>query len=310
MTESKRGLLPYLALAVVCIGWGTTFLALRVGVLEFPAFLFSALRQITAGIILGSLILSFRKLPFPDKKSLINQAIAGFLMITVGNGLVGWAEIYVPSGIAAIICSMVPIWVIILNLVTSKEERPTWQIILGMLIGLSGIVLIFGGNVSEMTNTAYTTGIAVIFLANIGWAAGGIWMKRKNNNSDPFMNAALQMVFGGIFLLPLSFLFDNYNKIQWSANVTVALIYLIFIGSVASYACFSYAVKKLPITIVSLYAYINPIVAVLLGWLILDEVLNMRIGIAIGVTLTGIYIVNRGYKLRSFWKSPLAAKTE
>ena len=177
---------------------------------------------------------------------------------------------------------------------------------MGLIIGLSGIVLIFGDSISDLTNSAYAFGIMVIFFANIGWAAGSIWMKKKNDRSDPFTNAALQMVFGGIFLLPLSLVFDDFNKLQWSTNVVTSLVYLILIGSVATYACFSYAIKKLPVTIVTLYAYINPIVAIILGWLVLDEALNFRIGIAIGITLAGIYIVNRGYKLRSVWKSQLS----
>ena len=116
-----------LRFAVVCIGWGTTFLALRIGVLEFPAFLFSALRQISAGLILGAIMFAWKKAPLPGKSALINQAIGGFLLITIGNGLVGWAEIYVPSGIAAIICSMVPIWVIILNLVVAKRGKANFS---------------------------------------------------------------------------------------------------------------------------------------------------------------------------------------
>ena len=302
MTDQKRHLLPYLALAAVCIAWGTTYLALRIGVLEFPPFLFSAIRQVIAGVLLTA-ALFLRKISLPGKTVIINQAIGGFFMITLGNGLVGWAEVYVPSGIAAIICSMVPIWIIIINLVIAKEEKPTFPIIMGFAIGLSGIVLIFGENLSEFTTPAYTLGIAMIFIANIGWAAGSIWMKRKNQHSDPFLNAGLQMTFGGLFLLPVSLAFDNYQTIQWSSNVIFSLIYLILVGSIAAYACYSYAIKKLPVTIVSLYAYINPIVAIVLGWIILGEKLNLRIVIAIFVTLAGIYIVTRGYQLRNFWRS-------
>lgn len=140
-------------------------------------------------------------------------------------------------------------------------------------------------------------------MASLGWSWGSVWMKRKNQSSNPFMNAGLQMAFGGLFLLPASWLFDDYQAIHWSSNVVYSLIYLILVGSVAAYACYSYAIKNLPVTIVTLYAYINPIVAIVLGWLILGEKLNLRIGIAIIVTLAGIYIVNRGYQLRNLWRS-------
>lgn len=302
--------MPYFALAVVCLAWGTTYLALRIGVLEFPPFLFSAIRQIIAGFLLTGFLLFIKKIPLPDKTALIGQAIAGFFMITLGNGLVGWAEVYVPSGIAAIICSMVPIWVILINLVIAKEERPTFPIIMGLGLGLSGIVLIFGENLSDFTASAYSFGIAMIFIANIAWAAGSIWMKRKNQHSDPFLNAGLQMTFGGLFLLPVSLVFDSYQTIQLTSNVVYSLIYLILVGSVAAYACYSYAIKNLPVTIVTLYAYINPIVAIILGWIVLGETLNLRIGIAILVTLAGIYIVNRGYQLRNLWRSQFSTNSE
>lgn len=299
----------YLALAVVCIAWGTTYLALRIGVMEFPPFLFSALRQIIAGIILLTAMFWVVKKEVPSKAVLINQAVAGFFMITVGNGLVGWAEMFVPSGIAAIICSMVPIWVIVINLIVAKDEKPNFPIIMGLGVGLSGIILIFGQNLSEITASAYMIGILAIVIANLGWAGGSIWMKKKNQQSDPFVNAGLQMTFGGLLLLPVSLGFDNYEAIHFSSNVVWSLLYLIVFGSVAAYACYSYAIKKLPVTIVTLYAYINPIVAILLGWLILDEMLTLRIVIAIGITLAGVYIVNKGYQLRSLWRSALSTNS-
>lgn len=303
MNTKNTLILPYLALAIVCVAWGTTYLALRIGVLEFPPFLFTALRQIIAGVILTVFMLTLGKQSIPSREVIINQAIGGFFMISMGNGLVGWGEVNIPSGIAAVICSMIPIWVILINLAISRDEKPTFPIFLGFAIGLSGIILIFGENLADFTTSAYFFGILIIFMASLGWSWGSVWMKRKNQSSNPFMNAGLQMAFGGLFLLPASWLFDDYQAIHWSSNVVYSLIYLILVGSVAAYACYSYAIKNLPVTIVTLYAYINPIVAIVLGWLILGEKLNLRIGIAIIVTLAGIYIVNRGYQLRNLWRS-------
>lgn len=310
MIKNNNNIIPYLALTVVCIAWGTTYLALRIGVLEFPPFLFSALRQIIAGILLVGGLFLFGKIKMPHKSVLINQAIGGFFMITLGNGLVGWAEVHVPSGVAAVICSMVPIWVILINLVIAKDEKPTFPIVMGLAIGLSGIILIFGENLSGFAVSGYVWGVILIVIANLGWAGGSIWMKRKNQESNPFLNAGLQMLFGGLLLLPVSAVFDDFQTIQWSNNVIYSLLYLILIGSVAAYACYSYAIKKLPVTIVTLYAYINPIVAVLLGWAVLGETLNLRVGIAIGVTLVGIYIVNRGYQFRNLWKAELSTHAD
>ena len=127
--------------------------------------------------------------------------------------------------------------------------------------------------------------------------------KKKNTEGNLFLNASLQMFFGGIWLIPCSLLFDNFTNLSWSGEAAISLAYLVIFGSVIAYACYSYALRKLPMTILSLYAYVNPVVAVILGWLVLDEKLNVTIGIAIVITVAGIYIVNRGYYLSKIWKA-------
>ncbi len=296
--KNNKNLIAYLALGAVCIFWGTTYLGLRIGVTQFPPFLFSMIRFLCSGLILITFMLAIGK-TMPDRRTLINQAICGLFMVTLGVSVVGYAEVHVSSSVAAVICSMMPIWTILINLVVSKDEKPNWLILLGAVVGLSGIVMIFAEHLAEFSNSDYTQGIVMIFAANFCWAVGSIFIKKKNQNSDPFMNAGLQMLFGGIFLIPLSLALDDYSTVQITSGVVYTLIYMILIGSVAAYACYSYAIKKLPMTIVSLYAYINPIVAVILGWMILDEKLNTRIGAAIIVTIAGIYLVNRGYQLKT-----------
>ncbi|CAN5291052.1 drug/metabolite exporter YedA [soil metagenome] len=304
--KNNKNLLAYLALGAVCVIWGTTYLALRIGVTQFPAFLFSLIRFAFAGPILVIFMLTIGKATWPDKKIVLDQAIVGLFMVTLGISVVGWAETYISSGLAAIICSVMPIWIILINLIISKDERPNWLIVLGLVTGLTGIIIIFGEHIGEFRNSDYRAGIIMTFLANLCWAIGSVWMKKKNHNSDPFLNAGLQMVFGGIFLIPFSLIFDDYSSIAFSNEVIYSLAYMILIGSVAAYACYSYAVKKLPMTLVSLYAYINPIVAVILGWLILSEKLNLRIGIAILITIAGIYLVNRGNQLKTIPLEPFA----
>jgi drug/metabolite transporter (DMT)-like permease len=293
----------YFALAVVCVLWGTTFLALRIGVMDIPPFLFTVLRQVIAGSLLTGAILLFTKIKLPSKAQVVEQALGGFFLVSIGNGLVGFAEVHVPSSIAAIICSMMPVWVILINLFTTGDERPTFPVVMGLAIGLSGIILIFGENLGDFGNPGYVWGIVVIFIANMGWAYGSIRMKKKNQQSNAVLNAGLQMLFGGLFLVPVSLIFEDYSNLQWTTDATYSLIYLILFGSVAAYACYSYAVKKLPMTIVTLYAYINPIVAMILGALILGEKFNVRMGIAMVVTIAGIYIVNKGFQLRELWKA-------
>lgn len=295
----ENQILAYLALAAVCIIWGTTYLALRIGVTQFPPFLFSLIRFSIAGPLLVLFMLTIGKKAWPDRQTLFNQAVSGILMTTLGTSMVGWGEVYISSGLAAVICSVMPVWTILINVLVLKDEKPNWIILSGLAIGLTGIIMIFSEHLSEFTNPLYIFGIVITFAGNISWALGSIWIKKKNQNTDPFLGAGLQMSFGAVALLPLSLAFDNYAGIHWTAEVGYALLYIIVIGSMAAYVCYSYAIKKLPITVVSLYAYINPIVAVVLGWLILNEKLNLQIGIAILITIAGIYIVNRGYHLKN-----------
>ncbi len=301
--NNRNHILAYLALAAVCVIWGTTYLVLRIGVTQFPPFLFSMIRFLSAGPILLAVVFASGNVTWPDRKTLFNQAIGGLLMMTLGISMVGWAEVYISSGVAAIICSMMPIWTILINVIANKEESPNWIIVLGLVTGLTGVIIIFGEHLSEFSDSNYLIGIITTFLSNICWAIGSIWLKKKNHNTNPFLGAGLQMVFGGLLLIPLSLLFDDYSNIQFSGEVIYALIYMSLVGSVGAYACYSYAIKKLPMTLVSLYAYINPIVAVILGWLVLAEKLNLRIGLAIIITVAGIYIVNKGYQMKNIWKA-------
>ncbi|HEX8060650.1 MAG TPA: EamA family transporter [Cyclobacteriaceae bacterium] len=305
MIQNKNSWLAYTALAVVCVLWGTTFLGIRIGVMDVPPFLFAALRLSIAGLLLTLIMLFVLKVKLPSKDVIIVQALGGFCLFTLGNGLIGVAELYISSGITAIVCAMIPIWVTLINLGTSEDERPTFPVFVGLAIGLSGIVLMFGDNVREFSNSKYVWSVVLIFVANMGWSAGSVWIKRKNTgaNNNTFMNAGLQMLFGGLFLFLGSVVFDDYSTLRWTPSALWALAYLIVFGSIIAFACFSYALKKLPVTIVSLYAYINPIVAVLLGTLILGEKFNLRIAVAMLVTVAGIYIVNKGFQLRELWRA-------
>jgi drug/metabolite transporter (DMT)-like permease len=304
MTLSNRNnYIAYVALAAVCLIWGTTYLALRIAVLHFPPFLFTALRQTTAGILLLGFMFTFGKAAMPTAKHIFKQAIGGFFMLSLGNGLVAWAEMHIPSGIAAIICSLMPVVVILMNLVIAKDEKPNLPIITGVILGLFGIIMIFGENVGQFGKTEYLLGILMTFGAVLAWAGGSIWIKKSSPQSNPFLNAGLQMFFGGIWCFPISLAVDDLSSVTWTPEAAYSLLYLIIFGSIIAYASYSYALKKLPMTVVSLYAYVNPLVAVLLGWLVLDEMLTMKIVAAFILTVGGIYIVNKGYQLRSEWKA-------
>lgn len=296
--NNRHSYLPYAALAAVCLIWGTTYLALRIAVLNFPPFLFTAIRQATAGLLLLAFMFTFGKAVIPRAAHLGRQAVGGFFMISLGNGLVAWSEMHIPSGVAAVICSLEPVVVIVMSVAVSRHERPTLPMLAGMLLGLAGIVIMFSEQLAGFSNTHYIMGMVLTFVAVVAWAGGSIWIKKRHTDTNLFVNAGLQMLFGGLLLLPISLAFDDLTHVAWSPEATWSMLYLVLAGSLIAYAAYAYALRKLPLPVVSLYAYVNPVVAVILGWLVLSEPLNARLWIAIIFTITGIYIVNKGYQLR------------
>ncbi|MBA4167698.1 MAG: EamA family transporter [Chitinophagaceae bacterium] len=287
----------YLALLVVCIVWGTTYLALRIGVMTFPPFLFSAFRQIIAGTLLLIVLLIMKGKIVISKKDLIRQIVPGILMIALGNGVIAWSEKYIPSGLAALIVSVMPLYVILINYVVGvKKQAMNKQIIFGLLLGGVGVVLIFKDNLADLGNRAYLTGVIVAFISCFCWAAGTVYTKQRPSQANSFVNAAVQFVSGGIVLFIGSIFLDDWSQMAAvSANSLLALAYLILFGSIAAYVCYLYALKHLPSGLASVYAYINPFIAIILGFLVLNERTTWITWLAFLTTLTGVYWINKGY---------------
>lgn len=289
----------YLALGVVCIVWGTTYSFIRIGVETFPPLLFSGIRHGSAGLLIFGYLLVSGNLKKITRKDIVRQAIPGVLMIALGNGVVGWCERYIPSSLAALILSIMPVYVVVINYVTGIDKKaPNRSVLFGLFLGCVGVGLIFKDNVRDLGNPEYLTGVLVAFVACLSWAAGSVFIKYKPTSLGPIENAAIQLVSGGIVLLLGGLLFDDLSEFESvSAPSIYALIYLIFIGSLLSYICFMYALEKLPVGLASIYAYINPFIALLLGFLMLDEAISWTMGLALLATLTGVWYINKGYSL-------------
>lgn len=289
----------YFALAFICVVWGTTYLAMRIGVSQFPAFAYSAIRQVIAGVILLLYVFVAGKKGRITTEYLRKQGALGFLMITIGNGLVGWAEMYIPSGLAALICAMMPVFVVIINLSLKTEEKPNTLIYAGLLFGVAGLLLVFREHIADFVNPQYRLGILFTFIAISGWSAGSVAIKRMGAPESPLMNAGFQLFFGGLGIWLFSFAFDDYSRfalVDWRGMA--ALTYAIVFGSLGAFVCYLYTLQHLPVGLASIYAYVNPLVAVLLGWWVLDEKLNVLIALAFMVTVAGVFMVNRGYRGR------------
>ncbi|GGM92499.1 drug/metabolite exporter YedA [Dyadobacter beijingensis] len=295
----KSNLTAYIALILVCFFWGTTYLAARIGVAGFPALFFMGFRNVAAGaLLLAFLALKNRSFPWTWADIRL-QLVPGWCMITFGTGLVGWCVQYIPSGLAALLYATVPLFTIVVNLLARKEERINGHIAGGMLLGLAGVMLVFRDNISYLADSKSLMGICVTLASCVSWCLGGLYTKSYPGRTDSFFNAAIQMMAGGAGLFVLSALNDDWTDLPaLQMQSLLALLYLIFFGSILAYASYLFAMSRLPAGLVSIYAYINPLVALVLGFLILDEKITWLTVLAFTVTISGVFLVNRGYQLQ------------
>lgn len=289
--------LGYFSFAFISIVWGTTYLVTRIGVTHYPAFLFTGIRQLVAGLLL-LLILKMATVSFSWKwRDIFPQIIAGVLIISFGNGLVSLGVRYIPSGLSALLCTLIPMNMTLISLGLEKEQKLNKLIIGGLLTGLAGMFFIFRDNVADLGKTEYLTGIIITIIATVCWSAGSVYSKTNKADCPPLYKAAIQMVSGGLVLLITSAATENWQTVTWPGSEALgALIYLILLGSLASFAAYQYALQVLPSGLVSVYAYINPTIAVILGYSFMNEKITWYTAVAFLLTVAGVYTVNKGYK--------------
>lgn len=282
----------WLAVAAICIIWGTTYLFLKIGVTEVAPFLFSGIRQLAAGLILLMIILFKSKVKKPSVKMILKQSMAGFFMITLGNGLVAYGELSIPSSMAAVICATMPVWIAVINSVLPGRSKLSWTGYLGIIIGIGGILLLFSDSLINFRDSAYITGAVLTLVATFGWILGSFMIMDTAGKEDPFLMSAIQMISGGLGLLLISAIFEDNHSLQMSSAGWFALLYLIVFGSIIAMGAYAYALQVIPLQVVSMYAYINPIVAIILGWIVLNESMTwMTLG-ACMVIILGVVLLN------------------
>lgn len=291
--EQKENIRAYLAWISVCIVWGTTYLAIRIGVHDLPPMLFAGFRWILAGLLLF-IPLRIKKYKLPDKREFFHAAIVGIMLLGFGNGLVVVGEQWVPSSLAALLITTTPFWIVGIESFLPGGTRMNARIIIGLLAGLAGVVLIFGGDLSQLFEPSYLTGVVALLFAVLIWAIGSLYSKYRKVSIHPLMSAAVQMLTAGTLMGLLGFILGEHSELHITTNGFWAFFYLVFVGSLLGYVSYIYAISHLPISLVSTYAYINPIIAIFLGWLILNEPLNIFIFIASIIILAGVYMVKSG----------------
>jgi drug/metabolite transporter (DMT)-like permease len=286
--------LPILALCWVSFFWGTTWIASKEGVKHMPALQLAAIRQFMGSFLYISFFL-FKKTPWPKGKQWKTIIILSILNFVLSNGLSTWGVKYISSGLGAIIGAIVPLWIVIISFF--RGERLARLAIIGLIVSFGGVCVIFYDHLSDFLIPDFRFGIFISIISTLTWAFGSLYTKKKAASFNPYFSLGLQMFLSSILLfaytgatgtsVPLS----SIPAISWWS-----IAYLVVFGSVLTFIAFIYALQNLPAQISSVYAYINPIIAVILGAVIFGETLNAAIAIGGGVTLFGLYMVN--YSLR------------
>ena len=292
--------LAYLAFVTVCVIWGTTYLGISVALETVPVLLVAGLRWMFAGLVMSALMLATgRGLP---RVALWGPLfLLGFLMNVVGNGFVVYAQQYVASGLTAVLIATTPFWSALVERLLPNGERFSTQSLLGLGLGFAGIVNLVWPEMSTggASGRAFIGGVIAIQLACVGWVVGTSYAKRHELGDDPFRSTALQMVFSGSMLLGAATWNGDWSRVTFTARTIAAMLYLSVAGSLIAYSAYIYAIQHLPLSLVSLYAYINPIIAVALGTMLLSEPFSTRIAISAALVLLGTWVVSAGRRVAS-----------
>ena len=283
MPDRKR-LLPWLSLLVIWVVWGSTYLAIRIVVHEMPPLAAASLRFAVAGLVMGLVALyADRAHGWPTRRQWLDYSFIGVLLLSIGNGLVMWSERTIPSGIAALIVATVPLWMLLLDGLRPGGEPWTLRVWVGTLIGLLGVGFVARpeGNVAA----GHWPGVIGLQVASLSWTIGSLYAQSLKKRVPLFTASAIEMLAGSLFLFLESRLFREDPGLLWTASSTSwwALLYLGVFGSLVGFTAFAYCLNELPASTVGTYAYVNPVVAVALGALILKEPLSS--GLLVGGAL-------------------------
>jgi drug/metabolite transporter (DMT)-like permease len=280
-----RIVLAFLAIYVI---WGSTYLAIRVAIETLPGFLMAGVRFSLAGLILLA-ALRFRGGPWPSRSEWRSSAVSGTLLLLGGHGAVVWAEYRIASGLAALLIATVPVWMVIL-----ERKRPNARTLAGLLLGLGGLAVLFGPDAFGGGEPVDLLGGGAVVVGALLWALGSLTSRDAAPPSSPLAGPALQMIAGGVALLLTGVLTGELSRVtpeEFSGRSIVALLYLITFGSLIGFTAYVWLLRVCPASHVATYAWVNPIVAVLLGAAFAAEPLTPRVALAAAVIVAGVILV-------------------
>lgn len=286
----------WIALLALYIVWGSTYLAIRFAVETIPPFLSAGIRFLVSGAIL---IIWQRAAgnPMPTRRQWLSTFIIGNLLLLGGNGLVSWAEQTIPSGVAALMIGSIPMFLVVAEALRPGGVKPTWQAILGLLIGFGGIFLLVGP--SEITGgnmNLEPLGVTALLTACLLWSIGSIYSKNADLPKSTLVTTGAEMLMGSLGLFVVSLVtgeLSGWDPATVTGRSAGGVVYLILIGSLIGFVSYGWLLQNAPISLVATYAYVNPIVAVLLGNWFAAEPLEPRIGVAAAIIVGSVVFINR-----------------
>ncbi len=290
-TPSRTALL--LAFAAIYVIWGSTYLGIRIAVETMPPFLMAAARFLLAGGVLFA-FLKLRGAAWPTALQWRINTVIGTFLLLGGNGAVVWAEQYVPSGITALIIGASPLFFVITEWAWPGGTRPTAIVMAAMLLGFAGVTWLAAPWEAGVAGGIHLGGLIAILIGSISWSFGSIYSRHAKHGADPFVASALQMLGGGAVLAVVALIHGDFGRLDVAAissRAWIAFVYLVSIGSLVGFSTFVWLMKHSTPARVSTYAYVNPIVAVFLGWLILDEAINSRTIVASVIIVAAVAII-------------------
>ena len=283
-------LTAYLALGAICFFWGTTYLGIRMALEAFPPLLLVCARFIISGsLMLAAIIL--RGGTLPRGRNLRAACLSGVMVLGVGNGCLVFSEQWVPSGIASLMITISPFWMVGAEALLPGGEPLHLRRVLAMLVGLAGSALLLTPDLhARAFSGSLLSGFLLLQVGMSGWAFGSIYQRRQVSGAHPIVTGAVQQMAAGLAFLPLA-LFVPEHPVHWSLRGAGAIMYLVVFGSIVGYSCFIFALNRLPVALVSTYPYVNSVVAVTLGWLFYREAFGLREAAAMVIIFTGVALV-------------------
>ncbi|HSJ14149.1 MAG TPA: EamA family transporter [Longimicrobiales bacterium] len=293
MTPKAHRVRVLWAFAAVYIIWGSTYLAILFAIDTLPPFLMASVRFLLAGTALF-LWRAARGAPRPTPAEWRGAAITGLLMLMGGNGAVVWSEQYVPSGVVALIVAVVPLWMVLLDWLWQRNAPPTLRVITGVLLGFGGIALLIGPDALGGSGSLRALALLAPIAGSLSWAIGSLYARKVTPVGRPFQAIAMQMLAGGTGLLILSVVTGEMSALDVAAislRSVLAVLYLAAFGSIIAYSAYVWLLGHVDPARVATYAYVNPIVAVLLGWALAGEALTLRMLFASIVIVAGVALI-------------------